>query len=138
MWIDGFRMWGREAPHVPFRLFRRVRDVRDYFGQISLGISSLYRLTFMLRALTTSISSRIGRREGLHVVHQGVPHANIMTLCMWHVYKCLHDEVEVRCMKMTFMLDCLWDLFLNSDKYQQQVRLAVRVARTRGAVWSGV
>ena len=72
------------------------------------------------------------------MVHQGVPHANITTLCMWHVYKCPHEEVEVRCMKMTLMLDCLWDLGRNSDKYPQQVRLAVRVARTRGAVWSGV
>ena len=29
---------------------------------------------------------KIGRREGLHVVHQGVPHANIKTLFMWHIY----------------------------------------------------
>ena len=36
-----------------------------------------------------------------------------------------------------FHADCLWDLCRNSDKYPQQVRLAVRVARTRGAVWSG-
>ena len=35
-------------------------------------------------------------------------------------------------MKMTFTLDCLWGFFLNSDEYQQQVRLAVRVARLAG------
>ena len=29
---------------------------------------------------------KIGRREGLHVVHQGVPHDNIKTLFMWHIY----------------------------------------------------
>ena len=37
---------------------------------------------------------RYWRRERLHGVHQGALHANIMTLCMWHLYKCLHDEVR--------------------------------------------
>ena len=37
-----------------------------------------------------------------------------------------------------FHADYHWDLCRNSGKYPQQVRLAVRVARTRGAVWSGV
>ena len=41
-------------------------------------------------------------------------------------------------MKMTFVPYCPFCLFSNSDKYLQRVRLAVRVARTRGAVWSGV
>ena len=45
-------------------------------------------------------------RKELHVVHQGAPHANIMTPCMWHVCKYLRERVEVRGIKMTFMLKC--------------------------------
>ena len=57
-----------------------------------------------------------------HVAHQGVPHAGI----------------EMSSMVLTFLFYGIWDTYLNSDRYQQQVRLAVPVARIRGTVWSGV
>ena len=41
-------------------------------------------------------------------------------------------------MKLNFLFYGSWDVYPNSDRCQQQVRLAVLVARIRGTVRSGV
>ena len=41
-------------------------------------------------------------------------------------------------MKLNFLFYGSWDVYQNSDRCQQQVRLAVLVARIRGTVRSGV
>ena len=54
---------------------------------------------------------------------------------MWHI-EVAACHIEERCMKETFIQRSKG--VFESDKYRQQVRLAVLVAQTRGAVWSGV
>ena len=73
----------------------------------------------MLRALTTPISSRL----------------DVGRACMWHI-EVATCHIEEGCMNETFIQHSKG--VFESDKYRQQVRLAVLVAQTRGAVWSGV
>ena len=58
---------------------------------------------------------------------------------MWHI-EVAACHIEERCMKETFIQFSkgVYVAAPGSDKYRQQVRLAVLVARIRGAVRSGV
>ena len=62
-------------------------------------------------------------------IERGCSACNACSACIWG--RKLRRESDFRTRRFL-------DLFSNSDKYLQRVRLAVRVARTRGAVWSGV
>ena len=130
MRIKRSRMWDQGGPHAPFRFVPEVRESRWHFGQFSLGISPPFDAGPRAGGIDLSDFIEFGHREGLHVAHQGVLHANVVTFLMWHVKECR--------MKLTFSFYGGWDIDQNLDKCQQQVRLAVLVARIRGTVRSGV
>ena len=81
-------MWGREGLHALSDVFRVFVKFELLFRLISLRISPMFQAEPHAEGFDNSEFFEVGRREGLHVAHQGVPHANVETLCMWHIKGC--------------------------------------------------
>ena len=88
MRIERSRMWDREGLHALSDLFRVFVKFGLLFGLFSLRNSPPFHAGPHAEGFDISDFFDLGHREGLHVAHQGVLHANVVTLRMWHIKEC--------------------------------------------------